>query len=66
MGTHPIFESDFDCLTDEKHSYRYVMQRIWENGLQKNNWATIRSLIRDDSEHSCSTSLSENDEADNV
>merc|ERR1712007_29107 len=21
MGTHPIFESDFDCLTDEKRTY---------------------------------------------
>jgi len=20
MGTHPIFESDFDCLTDESES----------------------------------------------
>jgi len=19
MGTHPIFESDFDCLTDSRH-----------------------------------------------
>jgi len=19
MGTHPIFESDFDCLTDNRH-----------------------------------------------
>merc|ERR1712193_60105 len=21
MGTHPIFESDFDCLTDSKYTY---------------------------------------------
>jgi len=20
MGTHPIFESDFDCLTDNEHA----------------------------------------------
>merc|ERR1711887_336187 len=25
MGTHPIFESDFDCLTEKK------MGEIWEN-----------------------------------
>jgi len=25
MGTHPIFESDFDCLTDEfMVDYRYI------------------------------------------
>merc|ERR1712130_190401 len=26
MGTHPIFESDFDCLTEKK---------IWGNGVEK-------------------------------
>merc|ERR1712243_205986 len=24
MGTHPIFESDFDCLTDEKLGYKTI------------------------------------------
>merc|ERR1712142_1165126 len=24
MGTHPIFESDFDCLTDSVHALGYV------------------------------------------
>jgi len=24
MGTHPIFESDFDCLTDEGDSVRFA------------------------------------------
>jgi len=32
MGTHPIFESDFDCLTDlEKRAQnveRFVQQRV--------------------------------------
>jgi len=25
MGTHPIFESDFDCLTDGIVFYRFTM-----------------------------------------
>jgi len=25
MGTHPIFESDFDCLTDEKAPSKKVI-----------------------------------------
>jgi len=25
MGTHPIFESDFDCLTDGIVFYRFIM-----------------------------------------
>merc|ERR1712215_549752 len=25
MGTHPIFESDFDCLTDGKRIYNLIM-----------------------------------------
>merc|ERR1712228_349007 len=37
MGTHPIFESDFDCLTDESISWnkavyatrKYVLQKMW-------------------------------------
>merc|ERR1712048_1252148 len=28
MGTHPIFESDFDCLTDKNGQYRFVMQEV--------------------------------------
>merc|ERR1711892_381893 len=32
MGTHPIFESDFDCLTDRKHvsleSSRYLVRSL--------------------------------------
>merc|ERR1711887_516218 len=26
MGTHPIFESDFDCLTD----YKYIEMFLWD------------------------------------
>jgi len=25
MGTHPIFESDFDCLTEGKYGLFYVL-----------------------------------------
>jgi len=27
MGTHPIFESDFDCLTDENDTYEVGEKR---------------------------------------
>merc|ERR1712149_130700 len=27
MGTHPIFESDFDCLTDKSRTFLAVMGR---------------------------------------
>jgi len=32
MGTHPIFESDFDCLTD----LRYVWQ-VWIESCNESN-----------------------------
>jgi len=25
MGTHPIFESDFDCLTDFKNGLQWLL-----------------------------------------
>jgi len=25
MGTHPIFESDFDCLTDRNQTFNFIM-----------------------------------------
>merc|ERR1711990_991777 len=37
MGTHPIFESDFDCLTEQSMGKR--AKGVWENGqvIKKNN-----------------------------
>jgi len=33
MGTHPIFESDFDCLTDEfRFKLFYIFDRVAGNG----------------------------------
>merc|ERR1739838_32521 len=32
MGTHPIFESDFDCLTDLKMSARPVVSGYGKDG----------------------------------
>merc|ERR1712168_138986 len=29
MGTHPIFESDFDCLTDLGSDYRNMLGEVW-------------------------------------
>merc|ERR1712210_448457 len=35
MGTHPIFESDFDCLTDSRFSRKKtrncLLQRLWRS-----------------------------------
>merc|ERR1712154_715435 len=43
MGTHPIFESDFDCLTDFRNmgAYKY-MNEIW----RKKQSETMRYLQR--------------------
>merc|ERR1711890_138094 len=43
MGTHPIFESDFDCLTDKSNmgAYKY-MNEIW----RKKQSETMRYLQR--------------------
>merc|ERR1712130_1092076 len=43
MGTHPIFESDFDCLTDWRNmgAYKY-MNEIW----RKKQSETMRYLQR--------------------
>merc|ERR1712088_909748 len=43
MGTHPIFESDFDCLTDYRNmgAYKY-MNEIW----RKKQSETMRYLQR--------------------
>merc|ERR1711953_320481 len=43
MGTHPIFESDFDCLTDliEVGAYKY-MNEVW----RKKSSDTMRYLQR--------------------
>jgi len=39
MGTHPIFESDFDCLTDFFEIWGVVLLKkipiIQQNGMQK-------------------------------
>merc|ERR1711892_605344 len=45
MGTHPIFESDFDCLTDkmeERHTfdnYELIVQLVPETG--ENNFQYV-------------------------
>jgi len=39
MGTHPIFESDFDCLTDGRYSIEKAENRgrkIGKHGKPKN------------------------------
>jgi len=36
MGTHPIFESDFDCLTDWS---KIRQEKVWTN------WTVVRKTI---------------------
>jgi len=46
MGTHPIFESDFDCLTDKMENTGGTM---WlENKLGEENWVPpqISNILR--------------------
>merc|ERR1712130_254203 len=41
MGTHPIFESDFDCLTvmprDDEYDYLFKVVLIGDSGVGKSN-----------------------------
>jgi len=34
MGTHPIFESDFDCLTDLLHTQRFMHRALLHMRIQ--------------------------------
>merc|ERR1711970_307087 len=42
MGTHPIFESDFDCLTECRHRHYSVppvgLPSVWVITGDKNDW----------------------------
>merc|ERR1712226_797426 len=42
MGTHPIFESDFDCLTDSKDQINIMSEQMTLKGTLKghNGWVT--------------------------
>merc|ERR1712130_539617 len=42
MGTHPIFESDFDCLTDCKKKHEFQSRRI---GPKSRSWPRVRRKI---------------------
>merc|ERR1711937_1082192 len=53
MGTHPIFESDFDCLTDSKRSEKMaavdtpVIEEIGDQEVQ-NNSASEEEVAKDE------------------
>merc|ERR1712025_336510 len=53
MGTHPIFESDFDCLTDSKRSEKMaavdtpVIEEIGDQEVQ-NNSASEEEIAKDE------------------
>merc|ERR1712038_1646726 len=40
MGTHPIFESDFDCLTDNLEKWR-----LTKNSVRSSFWLRSKSKI---------------------
>jgi len=44
MGTHPIFESDFDCLTDEMPSSATVASHPHQNGVNHDDFNRIDSI----------------------
>merc|ERR1712178_588969 len=45
MGTHPIFESDFDCLTDENDLKADLIQKInVQNSTLSNQKSTISEV----------------------
>merc|ERR1711953_721653 len=52
MGTHPIFESDFDCLTDRIHQFGYkspdLDYKIMKSGLQYAVNACQNALVNGD------------------
>jgi len=48
MGTHPIFESDFDCLTDFFQSFGWFF-RNW--AVQRKRDVSPQSRVHDDSFH---------------
>jgi len=35
MGTHPIFESDFDCLTDKKSVQVVLFKLLTQPGIKE-------------------------------
>jgi len=43
MGTHPIFESDFDCLTD----FAFLLFRSSLTVISSSKYSTIAKLRRD-------------------
>merc|ERR1712106_663091 len=45
MGTHPIFESDFDCLTEKKHKQKCHPQKIWPLRSKPERQWMISSLL---------------------
>merc|ERR1711935_954960 len=48
MGTHPIFESDFDCLTDnlkKEHKQKCPPQKIWQLRSKPERQWMISSLL---------------------
>merc|ERR1712227_1068410 len=44
MGTHPIFESDFDCLTEKMALENF----LWEFGGERQDWLKPRSKRNDE------------------
>merc|ERR1712242_515117 len=60
MGTHPIFESDFDCLTDKKE----VLKTMTDNGLKEPNRA--RKVITNESIKSIFASSDEPETDDTI
>merc|ERR1711935_1130682 len=48
MGTHPIFESDFDCLTDCAHPNRRFAEHKRKRTHVDGNWRCIGRSVDDE------------------
>merc|ERR1712183_272631 len=48
MGTHPIFESDFDCLTDAQMIHGDIEQKTREQTLQAFRDGKVKILVATD------------------
>merc|ERR1712008_188441 len=47
MGTHPIFESDFDCLTDRSKEKAMFEARLEKGDILKKTMDALKDLIKE-------------------
>merc|ERR1711990_177262 len=48
MGTHPIFESDFDCLTDRYHKMKLLFSILFATVVSRTLLEEVADVFKDD------------------